>query len=1324
MVQWDVLNATHVADNPVDVSSTSPIGIFIGKQGTKLYHLDLASSRLFEYDLTTPYDTTTMSFVTSVAMPSGATRSIWFTADGLRLILLTSISLWELNLSTPWDISTAVYSGTMVNIPKAGGGFSCCLDTNMQDIFFRPDGRQVFFVGSGSSSEGTNDRIYRLDLSTPFDILTVSHTGFTDRHVSENAPAGIFHKDGGFVLFMLGNAETTTSSDSTVWVFPQSSQWGFSPTTSNRLNIQAFDSSPHSLFFLQAPSPNAGARFWTMGRSTKRVHEWSMSQIDVLRTFTVNAIITKDFINFSVGAVLIVRKELDTFIGARLVLFCDTINDSTGWITTNGGTELLVDSPLFPNRIHFEFMAGGGGVTERWTRKDTQLSLSGDIKLEFKFDFILMDEPGPFKSPSGFSIFLQEQSTHSSNSTGSRIGCILAETDKLRHHLYGVVDDGTSIVTSIQGGTHNQRTTHVYPPNQHGAVESSVLGPYFITVELKDNKFRMSLFLDESKTIHARGSPREVDATGINPANLKFLVISNDKGANATESHITADIDDIYITKNEPIPPLAVNTQVATLVEDWESYAEFSQNPDDWISVTEPPDTFNQPFNVSSATFNQSVDIGFLNSNVGGMFIRKDTGQTMWIIQGSLPKIVQVFLPTPFSLTGAIPDVDQSLSDGGSQFINGLHWKDNGFRFYTIDSSLSSNVTNAGNMKEWFPIAGAFDITLGVGLVKSENTRDELDEGRTTGISLNPLGTRLYIVTRATTAETTLFGWTNSIYQFNMDTQPFNIGNRGLVVGSLAIGNGMTEPQEMWMSDDGLKLIVISADQVNEYDLGTAFEINTSVFASSRNILPAETGKGVYMKPDGLKMFITEKSGITPDNTFEFDIAPVFPPAIDIREVSTEEPNGGIKSFKLHAKFNSDGTANEFMRISVIGKRLATLPNPKGGELLIPYKFTAKARSEIMSAIGGTVSDTSKARGGVYINYELVQGAPNEQFNITRGFGFTMFKDDPSSGGPMSAFNDIESSFAVMQNKSPETDSPEGSYFTLESNMKTIFQSDLVFDGNALDFESHVKSISIGYWIDLFGANTQTVDLEAFMYGDEINLLPELVKQHEFKTNAILFETITKEHEFRTDGLIKAFGQEEEFRVGALLKAFGQEHEFFISAVTGEPPKEHEFKIGGLVVLRQAQNGTRVTATLIALGQEKEFRVNGLRKAFDQEHEFFIDALIGERNLEEFRVDGLRKAFGQEHEFFVSAFVGEINEEEFRVNALLKAFGQQTPPQTFIVDALLKALDQELEFRVNAILFIEPTKEDFEIDAIIGFAEPQSILTVESVIGHKTGLQS
>ena len=206
MARWDALSSTFGQGNPVDASSTNPIGIFIGgnPDGSKLYHLDLTSNRLFEYDLTGLYDISTMSFVTSIFIGGGSIRNIWFTADGLRMFLLSSTFISEFKLSTAWDISTAVL-GSQVVIRGTGGQFAPILDTNMQDLYFRADGLQVFFVGLGTSSEGSDDRIYGQTLSIPFDITTLTAVSNNDFHVSENLPVGLFFRDNGRRMYVVGN---------------------------------------------------------------------------------------------------------------------------------------------------------------------------------------------------------------------------------------------------------------------------------------------------------------------------------------------------------------------------------------------------------------------------------------------------------------------------------------------------------------------------------------------------------------------------------------------------------------------------------------------------------------------------------------------------------------------------------------------------------------------------------------------------------------------------------------------------------------------------------------------------------------------------------------------------------------------------------------------------------------------------------------------------------------------------------------------------------------------------------------------------------------
>ena len=447
------------------------------------------------------------------------------------------------------------------------------------------------------------------------------------------------------------------------------------------------------------------------------------------------------------------------------------------------------------------------------------------------------------------------------------------------------------------------------------------------------------------------------------------------------------------------------------------------------------------------------------------------------------------------------------------------------------------------------------------------------------------------------------------------------------------------------------------------------------------------------MKPDGLKMFMSDLSVTTPEQIFEFDILPVVPPLIDIREVSTDFPNGGIKSFKLHAKFTGDG-GSASMSTSVIGKRLATLPNPDGGELLIPYKFTAKARSEIMSTLG-----TDRAKGGVFVRYELVQGSPFDTAVPNDGLAILMFRSTTTPASlPVNAFNDITSTFTILNHNTGlplETDEPEGSYFTAKANLRDIFHADGVFNNRGWDFESHVKSISIGYWIDTFASPSSFNDVEALMYGDEINLLPETTET--FDVNAILFTDPLKEKEFFVNKFVKAVDQEKEFFVNTFIQTLDKEKEFFINSVIGDPFKEKEFFMGAKVVIRTAVNSLIASAFL---------------KAFDQEEEFFVNAILTKVgvNAKLPLLNAILQAFDQEEEFFINAILqptATIIIAPFFINAILVIQGVNQVE--FFIDA-----------RVGAVV----NEETFIIGAQIGLSEPQSILDVESVIGHKTGIQS
>ena len=98
----------------------------------------------------------------------GEINGIAFNPDGTKMFVSRSSSnlfIFEYNLSTPFDISAATYAGD----PQR-----CELDSdarNIGDMVISSDGLKMFLVRLGTNG-GVDDRIYRYDLTVPYDIST------------------------------------------------------------------------------------------------------------------------------------------------------------------------------------------------------------------------------------------------------------------------------------------------------------------------------------------------------------------------------------------------------------------------------------------------------------------------------------------------------------------------------------------------------------------------------------------------------------------------------------------------------------------------------------------------------------------------------------------------------------------------------------------------------------------------------------------------------------------------------------------------------------------------------------------------------------------------------------------------------------------------------------------------------------------------------------------------------------------------------------------------------------------------------------------------
>jgi len=197
----------------------------ISADGTHLFEIDNNTTSINQYDLSTPYELSSVSFDTSVSTFFGEPGAITFSNDGTKMFegnLQGGIR--EYALSTPFDVSSKNGSGTVTQS-----------SINTEDIAFNDDGSAIYVVGPGGleqinlsnnfdissvasrqtstppgddgidfSKDGTvmhnadfnSDEISQISLSTPFDITTQTGSAVTIPTKSDLARSIAWNSDG------------------------------------------------------------------------------------------------------------------------------------------------------------------------------------------------------------------------------------------------------------------------------------------------------------------------------------------------------------------------------------------------------------------------------------------------------------------------------------------------------------------------------------------------------------------------------------------------------------------------------------------------------------------------------------------------------------------------------------------------------------------------------------------------------------------------------------------------------------------------------------------------------------------------------------------------------------------------------------------------------------------------------------------------------------------------------------------------------------------------------------------------------------------------
>ena len=214
-------------------SATSYLrGVFIGKNGSRMYVSDINDDFIYQYNILRPpyLDSAVIAGIVDAGNTTGTEpRSIFFKPDGTKMyqIDVANDGVYQWDLSTAWEISSAVYNSKQLSIASqttAGDG-----------LWFKTDGTSAYVL-----DKPTGD-VFQYDLTTAWDISTASYASKTIAEAS-NTDAGIIFNDDGTKIFIgsdLKEYDLSTAWDISTGTASGSTAGGSIDRYANKLTLTA-----------------------------------------------------------------------------------------------------------------------------------------------------------------------------------------------------------------------------------------------------------------------------------------------------------------------------------------------------------------------------------------------------------------------------------------------------------------------------------------------------------------------------------------------------------------------------------------------------------------------------------------------------------------------------------------------------------------------------------------------------------------------------------------------------------------------------------------------------------------------------------------------------------------------------------------------------------------------------------------------------------------------------------------------------------------------------------------------------------------------------
>ena len=215
--EWDISKVTYIQNFSVFAQESNPLGLFFKPDGLKMYVTGSNTDAVYEYNLSTAWNVSTAVYSQSFSISAqiASAQGLFFKPDGTKMYVVDSVGndVNEYTLSSGWDISTASYLQSFSVATQETDPFS---------LFFKPDGLKMYVAGS-------NNRVYEYDLSSAWNISTASFLQSGSVGSAGTDTVGLSFKPDGLRLFVSALGDGISQ-------FNLTSAWNISTATFVRIN--------------------------------------------------------------------------------------------------------------------------------------------------------------------------------------------------------------------------------------------------------------------------------------------------------------------------------------------------------------------------------------------------------------------------------------------------------------------------------------------------------------------------------------------------------------------------------------------------------------------------------------------------------------------------------------------------------------------------------------------------------------------------------------------------------------------------------------------------------------------------------------------------------------------------------------------------------------------------------------------------------------------------------------------------------------------------------------------------------------------------------